>query len=307
MLDLINAVLESHDEPLIQSIQVLNPTIDPTRLNDKQVIFDIKAKTDDAEPINIEIQIVNQYNWRSRSLYYWSKMFTEQLEKGESYRKLQKTISISFLNYNLFDRQRCHSLYEIFERHDKQRLSDHLKMYYIEIPKLKNQAKISPSLHNWLKFLTVEDEDDLTPIRHTTPALEEACDMLTQMSNSDDQRAQAEARRKAILDYNTNIEGAWEDGKKEGVTEGIQLGRDEGIQLGRDEGIQLGRDEGIQLGRDEGVLIGEIKLIKKMLSNRFGTPSPEVLQKLENATAEELDAWSDRILEAKSIEDVFIH
>ena len=206
LLNLVNAVLETHNEPLIESIQVLNPTLDPESLKDKQIVLDIKAKSGEIEPINVEIQVVNQHNWKSRSLYYWSKMFTQQLEKGESYRKLQKTISISFLDYNLFERERCHSLYEIIERHDKERLSDHLQMYYIEIPKLTDQAQISPNLRSWLQFLMVKNESDLDPIRQSNPALEEACDMLSKMSNSEEQRAHAESRRKALLDYNTNRE-----------------------------------------------------------------------------------------------------
>jgi len=285
LLDLINAVLESHDETPLTNIQVLNPHIDPTTLSDKQVIFDIKARTGEAEPINVEIQIVNQYNWRGRSLYYWSKMYTEQLEKGESYRKLQKTISISFLNYQLFDRERCHSLYEVLERHDKQPLSDHLQMYYIEIPKLTAQTQISSSLRNWLKFLTVEEEDDLAPIRHTTPALEEACNMLAKMSSSDEQRALADARRKAILDYNTNMEGAWEEGKKQGLEQGIE--------------------QGIEQGKEQGLFLGEVKILSKLLSKRFGSLDSETRQKLENATPEEIEIWSARIFEAQTMSDVF--
>jgi len=107
LLALVNAVLETHDEPLLKSLHVTNPSIDPATLKDRQVIFDIKACSVESEPINVEIQVVNQYNWKSRSLYYWSKMFTQQLSKGDNYKKLKKTISISFLDYSLFERDRC--------------------------------------------------------------------------------------------------------------------------------------------------------------------------------------------------------
>ena len=222
LLNLVNAVLETHNEPLLSSIQVLNPSLDLETISDKQVILDIKARSGDIEPINVEIQVVNQHNWESRSLYYWSKMYNQQLQKGQGYHKLKKTISISFLDYNLFERDRCHSLYEISERYDQQRLSDHLQMYFIEIPKLTEEATISPNLRDWLKFLTVSDEADLEPIRNTNPALQEACTMLSKMSSSDEQRQYAEARRKAILDYNTNMHGAREEGIAEGIEKGEQ-------------------------------------------------------------------------------------
>jgi len=160
-------------------------------------------------------------------------MFAQQLTKGDNYKKLKKTISISFLDYNLFERDRCHSLYEIFERHDKQRLSDLLQMYFIEIPKLSNNAKIPLNLRNWLQFLTVKNEGDLMSIRHSNKAIEEACDMLSKISSSEQQRQFAEDRRKALLDYNTNMEGAWEEGHQKGKLEGKLEGKFEGEQTGK--------------------------------------------------------------------------
>ena len=49
--------------------------------------------------------------------------------------------------------------------------------------------------------------------------------MLSKMSNSEEQREFAEARRKALLDYNTNMIGAREEGFAEGYAEGITEGQ----------------------------------------------------------------------------------
>ena len=53
----------------------------------------------------------------------------------------------------------------INEPYDQQRLSEHLQMYFIETPKLKDEAQISPNLRGWLKFLSVSDETDLEVIK----------------------------------------------------------------------------------------------------------------------------------------------
>ena len=37
-----------------------------------------------------------------RSLYYWSKLYTSQLEQGMPYRSLRKTIAINLLDFQLF-------------------------------------------------------------------------------------------------------------------------------------------------------------------------------------------------------------
>jgi len=35
-----------------------------------------------------------------RTLFYWSKIFTEQLKAGQPYNKLKKTITINILDFN---------------------------------------------------------------------------------------------------------------------------------------------------------------------------------------------------------------
>ena len=82
LLDLTNAIIEPFSESAITELKVLNPAIDPEYVHDKSTILDIKAKTASRELINIEMQMVNQYDWEQRSLYYWSRLFNEQLSKG---------------------------------------------------------------------------------------------------------------------------------------------------------------------------------------------------------------------------------
>lgn len=67
------------------------------------------------------------------------------------------------------------------------------------------------------------------------------------------------------------------------------------------ERIQQWYDEGEQ----KGLLRGERTLLTRQLVRRFG-PLPDAIQAyLESATAEQLETWSDRILDAKTLDDVF--
>lgn len=36
--------------------------------------------------INKEIQIVNQYNMDKRTLFYWSKLYSERLNEGQAFK-----------------------------------------------------------------------------------------------------------------------------------------------------------------------------------------------------------------------------
>ena len=62
--------------------------------------MDIHAVTSDGMQVNIEIQLANKHDMERRSLYYWAKMYTEQMNKGMAYQELANTIAINITDYN---------------------------------------------------------------------------------------------------------------------------------------------------------------------------------------------------------------
>ncbi len=67
-------------------------------------------------------------------------------------------------------------------------------------------------------------------------------------------------------------------------------------------GFQRGREEGRQEGREE----GELLLLKRQLASKFGKVPTHYTAKLQKANADELLIMGERILAARTIEDVFI-
>ena len=84
----------------------------------------------------------------------------------------------------------------------------------------------------------------------------------------------------------------------------IQRARDEGIRQGRDEGIRQGRDEGIRQGRDEGIRQGRAEVLARQLRRRFGLLPPDVVERLGQASAAELDTWAENVLDAETLDEV---
>ncbi len=62
---------------------------------------------------------------------------------------------------------------------------------------------------------------------------------------------------------------------------------------------------GIQKGIEQGMLKGESKLLTKLLTQRFGLLPAWSLQKIEQASSEELEQWGMTLLDADTLEDVF--
>lgn len=74
-----------------------------------------------------------------------------------------------------------------------------------------------------------------------------------------------------------------------------------GMQQGRQEGHQEGRQE----GRLEGLLEGEVKLLMRQLSRRFQPLPNEITERILKADPNTIEIWADRVLDAKSLDEVF--
>lgn len=72
-------------------------------------------------------------------------------------------------------------------------------------------------------------------------------------------------------------------------------------QEGRAEGLETGRAEGLETGR----AAGQRGVLIKQLGLRFGPLSRAALERLEAADSAQLDAWSERVLSAGSLAEVF--
>ncbi len=69
----------------------------------------------------------------------------------------------------------------------------------------------------------------------------------------------------------------------------------------RDEGRLEGRLE----GRMEGLSQGRLESLSIQMVKRFGPLPADILQKLDLATDAELRQWTENILDAKQLSDVF--
>ncbi|MFM7254236.1 MAG: DUF4351 domain-containing protein [Betaproteobacteria bacterium] len=74
---------------------------------------------------------------------------------------------------------------------------------------------------------------------------------------------------------------------------------------GMERGLQEGMQQGIQQGMQQGMQQGEVAVLKRLLHKRFGELPEEVELRLHKATLEQLEVWADRVLDARTINEVF--
>ena len=111
-ISLINAIVSPEDH--IAEITLLNPYNPQNFANDKLSILDIKAKSETGKYFNIEIQISDEADYDKRALYYWAKLYTEQLKSGEDYGRLAKAIGIHILNFTSIPKaKKYHNIFHL--------------------------------------------------------------------------------------------------------------------------------------------------------------------------------------------------
>lgn len=223
LLDFLNAVFESANEPGVTEIEILNPYLDKTTVYDKMSVLDIKARTASGTLINIEIQLRDQQDMEKRSLYYWARMYGSQLVQGEIYRSLCRTVTINILGFNYIDNDRYHNTFHLREDNTGLILTDDIEIHMIELQKLREIAVGQErKLVRWTLFLLGSAREKLEELAMEEPAIKKALTTLEFLSQDREARELYEARQKAIHDWNSNIQGAREAGERKKASEVAQ-------------------------------------------------------------------------------------
>ncbi|PFE06524.1 Rpn family recombination-promoting nuclease/putative transposase [Bacillus cereus] len=245
LMQFLNVILASSLSSPIQTLKIEDPHLHREYEKDKLSILDVLATLDDNTQISIEIQLNDQHDFLKRSLYYWSRLYASQMQKGGSYDALRKTITINILNFPVFtEYETFHTTGKLWDIELQKLLLDDLELHVIEISKLMAQWKeeqVNPwedSFVRWLLLLSANEDSQLT---HTLeeiamnrdPILKDAMQKWEKMSQDPAFRMPYEARQKALIDEASKYKYAEKKGREEGLQEGIEKGKEVGIQEGK--------------------------------------------------------------------------
>jgi predicted transposase/invertase (TIGR01784 family) len=205
-----------------------------TSAHGKEVILDLKATLKNGSIISIEIQCIAQKHYIERSLYYWAKLYEDQLKSGENYSKLMPVVSVNILNHKHPDilENNPYNRYSLMNEETFSKLTDKLSIHYIELGKFTEQWISGNTKNNWLTFLK-DPKEVLMHSEDYNQALLNAVEKLKWLSQDPEKRAEYEARQKALRDYYGGLMTAKEEGLEQGIQEGIQQGIEQGIEKGR--------------------------------------------------------------------------
>lgn len=254
----LSAVLKIKPED-IKETKILDTFLRKKHKKDKLGILDVRILLNDDTEIDVEIQLMVFKAWEDRTLFYVSKMITEQIKEGEDYSKIKKCVNISILDFGLFnDTDEFYSSFHLMEDTRHTLYSDKIEFHVIELPKLPEKLKENSSdLLLWAKFLNAERKEEFEMLAKKNIYVGKAYNKLQVISMDKKKQLEYTARQKAILDYNQLMKENYEEGQKAGFKEGQKT---EQYKTARNL-IKEGLDSGM-ISRVVGISLEEIENLR---------------------------------------------
>ena len=230
LISFLNSILNLTGKNAIKEVEFEEKHLDVSLISSEKLsILDLHVTTESNMNVNVEIQLINQYNMIKRTIFYMAKMLLSQLKKGEDYSCLNRTVTINILNFNYLEGKNFIKNYGLFEKETKESLTDLLEFIFIELPKFKERDKFinknkeyNEKLYKWLTFLSNPTGKEIEEFMKTDGEIKEAMDVLYKISGDKEAIMLAEMREKAMMDEQSRFNGAKKEGAKEMILDNLK-------------------------------------------------------------------------------------
>ena len=221
LIDLLSSILNIE----IKKIELQNTELNKESEEQKKSILDVKAVLNDNTICDIEVQLKNEYNMSERNLQHLTKLYSEQLKKGEEYTRTKKVIIINFLDFNYYKRNTYHSRAVFkFEPYDEDTYikiyDEEEEIYIIEIPKFLKAKNIEESEKtNWLRLMSGDRGMIKMALSEGAEKIKKAYKELEYLSQNKEARAEYDAYEDAQILEQMKIDYAEKRGEKKSKIE----------------------------------------------------------------------------------------
>ena len=227
-MNLTNAILNLKAEKKIVDVTFLNLELAKDSIENRDARLDVLAELQDKTLVNIEMQCANYKDFEKRSLYYFSKIYSNQLKKKDRFHDLKPVIVINLLNFVLFaDEEDFHCPLIISNSNNHKRHCHDFETHFIEIPKLNKSCydlDITP-LEQWVLFLKNPQKQHLKELAMRNEDIAKAYESLELLNHDPKSRALYESRKAMLMDIDNGMAVNRLEGKIEGMIEGEIKGK----------------------------------------------------------------------------------
>jgi predicted transposase/invertase (TIGR01784 family) len=159
-------------------------------LSDKEVEFDVLARTDTGELVEIEIQLQNSIHFKPRLLFNLSRLYCSQIKKGQDYSLLKRSVLIAITDFNLTESDsytnHIRLCYDLNTKGVMPKIfSDMISAYTIELTKLTDSDQ--DTLANWARLIKAETIAEVDSLRNKDQSIREAIDKMWTLTKEEQQ------------------------------------------------------------------------------------------------------------------------
>lgn len=222
---ILEAMLTDILDTKVKIIENLDRHLDIKTSSEKLGVMDLRVRFEDGTYCNIEIQLKEHQYENERFLYYLSDTYSRQLERGEKYEQISKTISIVIVDHEVKALKGIEDLNVRWQMRDNatggRMLTDRFELVIIELPKAKRiyEKKQEDKISQWMLFLDNPNSKEVYKIMDKNENIKKATEELKQVSGDYELRRIAELREKYIRDEQAALDFAIEKGLKQGKDE----------------------------------------------------------------------------------------
>ena len=206
-----------------------NPITEKEVLDDKLGVMDIRLEINGNIDCDVEMEMVNRGNIEIRLMRYVSKIFIKGLKVGEKYVEAKDSIAILIANFELAKHKEVKKILTEYEMREKDYgnivLTDKIKVYILELPKIERMKSEDKNLNLWIKFIKdlevkhmADNEEKDEKLEETIKAIQEAKKKYEELCQDEHARYIAELREK----YVEETASVRQMGKKMGYEEGVK-------------------------------------------------------------------------------------
>ena len=208
-----NSILTAHLISLIIGRKIYNIDLDANKMmlgnrkDAKTGRLDIRAKFNDGEDCNIELQVAPYKYMTKRMLEYWAIMYGNKMSSGDNYKVLKPTISILIADYKLEeldDIGEYHTIWNLREeKYHNKIITNDIELHILEIPKIKENEVLKDELAQWLKFIENPGNKEVEKFMNENKYLKQAKEELAYLSGKPGFQRLVEARAGFLKDQKT--------------------------------------------------------------------------------------------------------
>ncbi len=263
LISFLNATLQFEGEQRIKEVAIVNPYQLPKLKSGKATIVDVKATDQSGRSYIVEMQVADKDGFGKRVLYYFAKAYSNQIKRGDQYRKLKPVYFIGILNFDYTQGKNYISRSQVVDVETGEQTFKDVEFTLIELPKFKKKLnKLQNLFEKWVYFIKNAENMTFIPDDVQDEGLKSAYENANQYTWSKEELDAYDAIYIREEDERARLDKAVSKAMEEGEAKGKIEGKIEGkTEIAQNAILEGASDEFI--AKITGLSFGEIKALRE--------------------------------------------